>query len=572
VPIHTPKHIKTIIPGLKTSLCQFNNRSLEHITALHLLAVPNKLKYLLRYSGKLHFRYQLLSTLRSSIISKENVLRSSRPLLLQLRPLTTLRSAIVPRDKSTRHALLAFLLVLSLSAMRPAEAQQSNTLYMMHSVPQSNQLNPAVQPDCRLFIGLPGLSTLYLNYSNSSFVYNELASGNRLQLNAVFNRLYNNNLISVEAAAYLLSAGYRKEHNYFTFSVADRSYAHLSFPRDLVGLALFGNAQYTGKELRLGHTRLNAAWFREYSAGWSQEMDQYTTLGMRGKLLFGKVNFHTGRSQVGLGTDFETFDLSMQGEVAVNSSFPVVLDINEAGLIAGAEFEYPGYRAMLMNPRNVGLAADFGMVHHYSDDVTFSASLLDVGMILWTDDLYNLRGTVDFDYTGVSDEADFSLAGYYRDISDSIVEDVIYEISRKRYVSALPAQLFLGSTYRWRKNVALGMVLRSALVNRRIRASFTTSANLHLADHLHATVSWSLLNNSFKNVGLGMAYTGRGVQMFAVSDNAIGFFRPLDTRTINLRFGVNLMFGCPTSYFRSREPKRSMVPCPPGMRLDGRRR
>jgi hypothetical protein len=443
---------------------------------------------------------------------------------------------------------------------------------MMHSVPQSNLLNPAVQPDCRLFIGLPAMSTLYLNYSNSSFVYNQLVSDDTLQLNAVFNRLYSNNLISVEAAAYLLSAGYRKEHDYFTFSVAYRAYAHLSFPRDLVGLALFGNAQYTGRELRLRNTRMNAAYFREYSAGWSRETDRSTTLGMRGKLLFGKINFHTGKSQVGLGTDFETFDLSMQGELGLNSSFPVVLDINEAGLIAGAEFEEPDYRAMLMNPRNVGLAADFGVVHQYSDNVNLSASLLDVGMILWTDDLYNLNGAVDFEYTGVSDEADFSLAGYYRDISDSIVEDVIYEISRERYVTALPAQLFLGGTYRWRKNVDLGMVLRSVLVNRRVSTSFTTSANLHLSDHLHASVSWSLLNNSFMNAGVGVAYTGMGVQMYAVSDNVVGFFRPLDTRTINLRFGVNLMFGCPRNYFRSREPKRSMVPCPPGMRVDGRRR
>ncbi|MCA1747173.1 MAG: DUF5723 family protein, partial [Bacteroidales bacterium] len=307
---------------------------------------------------------------------------------------------------------MLLLLLMSLSTWRPAHAQQSNTLYLMHSVPQSNLLNPAVQPECRLYIGIPGLSTLYLNYANSSFVYNELVSGDRLELDAVFNRLYRSNMVTAEAAAYLLSAGYRKAHNYFTFSVADRSYAHFSFPRDLAGLLLYGNARYVGEELRIGQTRLNAAYFREYSAGWSQETDRFTTLGMRGKLLFGKANFHTGTSQVRLGTDFETYDLSMQGELGLNSSFPVMLNLNESGLIAGAEFEEPGYRAMLMNPRNVGVAADFGVVYNYSDDVTLSASLLDVGVILWTDDVYNLDGAVDFEYTGVSDEADFSLAGY----------------------------------------------------------------------------------------------------------------------------------------------------------------
>ena len=58
-------------------------------------------------------------------------------------------------------------------------------------------------------------------------------------------------------------------------------------------------------------------------------------------------------------------------------------------------------------------------------------------------------------------------------------------------------------------------------------------------------MSWSYLNNSLKNVGLGIAYHGKGIQFHAVSDNLLGFFYPFDTRALNLRFGINLMFGCP---------------------------
>ena len=34
-------------------------------------------------------------------------------------------------------------------------AQQANTLYLMHAVPQSNLLNPAVQIQCRYYVGIP---------------------------------------------------------------------------------------------------------------------------------------------------------------------------------------------------------------------------------------------------------------------------------------------------------------------------------------------------------------------------------------------------------------------------------
>ena len=48
-------------------------------------------------------------------------------------------------------AFLYLPIFLSISAY----SQQSNTLYMMHDVPQSNLLNPAVQLNCKLFIGVP---------------------------------------------------------------------------------------------------------------------------------------------------------------------------------------------------------------------------------------------------------------------------------------------------------------------------------------------------------------------------------------------------------------------------------
>lgn len=463
-------------------------------------------------------------------------------------------------------------MLLLLSPLGSAQAQQSNTLFLMHSVPQSSQLNPAVQPECRIFIGLPVLNTVYFNYSNSSFTYNELTAGNALALDAVFNRLYRMNMVSVEAAASLFSAGYRKDQNYFNFSVADRMDVRLTFPRDLAGVLLYGNRNYIGNVLNISNTRGFASYYREYSASWSRKWSQFATAGLRAKLLFGKVNFHTGRSRVTLNTDMETFDLSMQGEVVLNSSFPMVLELNDAGLIAGAVVEEPDYRAMLMNPRNVGLAFDVGVVYQYSDHLSFSASLLDAGLILWRDSVYNLSGEVDFSYSGVSDEADFSLAGYYRDISDSIVERVFYNITEQPYVSLLPVQLILGGSYRWRKNVDLGLVLRNVPANRGSVSSLTASANMRIAEMFRASVSWSLLNNSFMNLGAGLAYTGLGVQFYAVTDNIAGLVFPLNTRTVNLRFGMNLMLGCPQNYYRTRQPKRSMVPCPRGLTLTGRRR
>jgi len=463
---------------------------------------------------------------------------------------------------------LFIFLVLGMSRLT---GQQASTMYLMHDVPQSNQLNPAIQPACRIIVGLPVLSTVHLNYSNDAFTYNQLASGTQLQLDEVYNRLGRMNMLSAELITYPLSFGFRQHHNYYTFSVADRFSTYNTYSRKLAGLLLYGNSQYIGDVARLSNNRINGIYYREYSAGWSMEYDRNNTIGVRAKLLFGKVNLNTGASRAQLGTDIETFDLTVQGNVRLNSSFPLVLEQNASGAIDSIGMGEISPFRLLMNPRNPGLAVDLGIVHQYSDKVILSASMLDLGVIMWTDQIYNIAAEVDFLYQGVSEGTDFSRAAYFRDLSDSIASDIIYDVTRKTYLSPLPLQLYLAGSYEWKKNVSVGLVLRNVLVNRRIKTSLTASATASVRNMFQASLSWSYLNQSVYNLGAGIAYTGRGLQVYAVTDNLVGFIRPLDSRTINLRFGVNLMLGCPISFNRDRGAIKSMVPCPPNQGRRSRR-
>ncbi len=63
----------------------------------------------------------------------------------------------------------------------------------MHSLPESNFINPAVQNDCKLFIGVPVLSSIHMHASNSGFTANQLLNkepgGYTLDADGVLNRL-----------------------------------------------------------------------------------------------------------------------------------------------------------------------------------------------------------------------------------------------------------------------------------------------------------------------------------------------------------------------------------------------
>lgn len=457
--------------------------------------------------------------------------------------------------------LLFFTLIYS-----SLPAQQSNTLFNLHSIAQSNQLNPAVQPACKIYVGIPFLNTIHLGYSNSSFSYNDLANDVNFKFDEVYKSLKRMNTISVELETYILSAGYKLNNNYFSFSIVDRANSYNSYSRKLAGVMLYGNEPFIGSNLRINNSRANLMYYREYAAGWAFDWDRFSSFGIRAKLLFGKENLNTGSSRIQLGTDTETFDLSVKGNVRFNSSLPILLTQNNSGAITQIDIVDFRYLTLLLNPRNAGIAADFGVINTFSKDLTLSASLLDLGMIVWTDNAINVKAQVDFLYKGVQEGTDFSVASYFRDLSDSLVNDIIYDVTRKTYISPLPAQLFLAALYKWKEDIDLGLVVRNQLVNRRIRSSITASLNYSFMQSIQTSVSWSYLNNSVLNIGGGLAYTGQGFQLYAVSDNIAGLIRPLDTRSISLRFGMNLMLGCPRNFKKGKDAKYIMIPCPPKQR------
>ncbi|MCK5134497.1 MAG: hypothetical protein KAR19_01820 [Bacteroidales bacterium] len=438
--------------------------------------------------------------------------------------------------------ILPFILLL---VSIPVAGQQSNTFYLMHQVPQSNLLNPAVQLQCKWYVGIPGLASSHFSYNNTAFTYNDLAGSNTWNIDGVFDQMHRVDLFAAEALLNLVSVGYRYKSLYFTFNIIEKTHVYQTVPKDLAEMALYGNGPFIGETTRFNATRSAGYYNREYSLGISKVMDQNWTVGLRGKLLFGKANLYSSRSDIDFTTRENNFDLLLEGDYTLNSSFPVTITQDAEGNIDGITLNEINYVRMLLNRGNPGFAFDLGIIYRYDDRITLSASLLDVGMIRWRTDLNNVSGAGSFEYVGADPGTDIISFDFLADIRDSLLNSFDVSVSQAPYFSYLPAQLFLGGSFHIRENIKLGLVNRNVIFHSKAHSSVTLSANADLADRILATVSWSYLNNSIKNIGAGLAYHGKGFQLHLVSDNLLGFFYPFDTRSVNLRAGFNVMFGCP---------------------------
>ena len=56
------------------------------------------------------------------------------------------------------------------------------------------------------------------------------------------------------------------------------------------------------------------------------------------------------------------------------------------------------------------------------------------------------------------------------------------------------------------------------------------------------TVSYSIINNTFNNIGAGLSARLGPVQLYLVSDNVFHMVFPANLQTTNLRVGINLAF------------------------------
>jgi hypothetical protein len=429
--------------------------------------------------------------------------------------------------------------------------QQSNTLFLMHDLPQSNLVNPAVQIPCKLYIGMPLLNSLHFNYSNTYFSYNDLfTSSGKTNLGYLANKTNNTNVIAVEADINILSFGYKYKKYYFTFNVTERFGIQQNMPGSFFDLIINGNTAHVGEKVDLSGIRFNGSWYREWALGVSKEVNDNWTIGGRAKLLFGKASLRTSQSDFTFSTNSLPYPLYFNSAFTINTSGPVSLTQDANGTITGTQTNFGDPVGVLLNSQNKGAAFDIGFIYKYDNNITLSGSLLDLGLIRWSSDVTNLNEKGNITFNGLSSN------GNNNGILDNLRNNFTFTQGHKVYYTATNPKLFLGSTYKIYNWLNVGLVSRSELYPGYWHQSFTASANANFNKILAGSLSWSYLNNSIANIGTGIGMRTPTWGWYAVSDNTLGFIKYLSARNINLRIGFYAMFGCASRNSKAISPMR----------------
>lgn len=213
-----------------------------------------------------------------------------------------------------------------------------------------------------------------------------------------------NNRLIEDMNITLLSAGFKGFGGYNTIELNVKQSLGLSLPYEF-----FEFAKNTGNQTYdIGDINLGAQAYAELAFGHSRQLNEKLRVGAKVKLLFG-----IARADVALKdmkADLASDDKwTISGKAEANMSFKGLTYKTET-----KEYNNPNKGTYeRVNDVDVdggglggfGMAFDLGAVYKLNDDWTFSAALLDLGFISWSNDMMAASSGEPFEFDGFRDVA-----------------------------------------------------------------------------------------------------------------------------------------------------------------------
>ncbi|MFH0757765.1 MAG: DUF5723 family protein [Bacteroidota bacterium] len=463
---------------------------------------------------------------------------------------------------------IVFVTGLAACLILPVQGQINNTLYFMKGIPQANRFNPAYQPNCGFYIGMPLVSPARGGVYYTSHDYKDLIQQHPSEdslitflhpladREAFMSRLKPVNLVISNLGISLASMGFRTGAGFFSLGVATRMDGSLRYPGDLVNLLVYGAED--GKTYTLDGLGANMSLFSEITAGWAKTIFENLDVGVRAKMFFGIGNLYTQDSEISLQTSQEAWNIKSDFLIKTSLGFADVQYNNEGRIeeIVLDEdlrdlnpYQLARYAFGSGNP---GFGLDLGAVYRPTDQLSLNISVVDLAFIRWKEEVHHLGYQMEYEFEGIElNPFGFSEGNSIGDYLDSTFSQLADSLGGflemgpgPIYTTWLNTKLYAGASYWITPMINLGILSRTDFRKKFVAESVTASANFSIGRLLNLTLSYSYMNSSFKNAGAGFSFNVGPLNLYVVSDNAVNVLLWPDlSRSVNVWVGMNLVFG-----------------------------
>ena len=469
-----------------------------------------------------------------------------------------------------------------------ANAQFLRTSYFMEGTHYRQQLNPALTPT-KGYFNLPVIGAVNATVGSTSLGYQDIIDiidngDDFYKSNDFMSRLKDKNKLNVNFSTEILSAGWYKGKNFWSFNIGLRTDIGANLTKSMFQfLNQMDELENTwnNNEFEIGGQQLNIQAYTEVGLGLSRQINSRLTVGGRVKALLGignmemKINkaymkanlptesrinqiantqFSSNQSELigqinALKSEIAGYNADLTVGANLESSFKgLELTENEDGYVD--DFDFDAGKAGIAG---YGFGIDLGASYKILDNLTVSASILDLGFISWakgSTKVATATGDIKMNgqdyvtkFEGVTSKegAEAVLNEFTGEAQDYLNRvgggDVLnYDMLRlkaedadKSRKSRLASTLVLGAEYGFFNNkLAVGVLSTTRFVQPDALTELTFSANYRPKSWFNVALSYSAIQSAGKSFGLGLklgpVFVGTDYMFLGKNSNTVNGF------------------------------------------------
>ncbi len=461
-----------------------------------------------------------------------------------------------------KKCLLSFFCVISLGVV----GQNKQLLYAVDDLPQSLLLNPGASYNYDKYFGVPLLSGISVSAGSSGVsVWDIFQEGGDInsRINATVRSLNSKDIFTANQQLEILSFGWLggNEETFYSGGIYQEVDFISYFPKDLAILAYDGNADYINRSFQFSDIAATAELLSVYHFGVNKKLSRKLRLGARAKIYMSMANVNsTGNSgffrtrNTPEGPNFYTHEVVGANVTANSSGLARIIDSDgEVSTLT---------RNAVISP-NVGLGLDIGGTYNFSDQLSISASLLDIGFISHSKDLKTYRFSGSYELDGIELEFPALLNGesttdYWEEFLNEAQAQLPYEDDlQDSYTTWRPAKFNGGINYGFREDLDGGCNCTDKSGRR-----FTTNVGFHInaikrprsvlaaatiyydrawGSFLRTKVTYTASAFSQKNVGLLVSTKIKNFNFYLAADNMLEYADVVKARELSLQLGMQVV-------------------------------
>ncbi|MDO5760997.1 MAG: DUF5723 family protein, partial [Bacteroidota bacterium] len=428
-------------------------------------------------------------------------------------------------------------------------AQRVGELLYFSSMPQATQYNPANHGNNGFYLSFP--SKFHASFNTSGFSYHDLihqhpqySDSLQLDFEGFAKKLKDNNYFDIDFNTSLLGFGFSvNKVNHFSFDLSLTVESRLNFTEHLFTLLTDGTNSHEKEFSIFGDKFASATSYLAASFGYARDINEKLTIGGSFKLYFGLLNIKSERTDINVEFDGETMSTISNIEINTanafaNWSMKSALDADEDGLYFDDVTNVGGNIF-----KNKGMGIDLGATYKINDEMTVSASVLDLGYITWKSNTVNIHSkhpNTRVEFAGAQTQYDNmgnDLEAYFEDLRDSL--QYAFDLTTSdngSYTTMLPTKFYIGYSYNFLPGMYLQALYKGRAIAGKLENSLTVAYSLRLSNLFNVSVA-NTFASKFFNPQILFTFNDK----FYFGASLASSFDVAKMSGFNLYFGANIL-------------------------------